>query len=71
MTNTKLTMSTAKVKGPIIIGGAVVADAEVRVSDRFPELLVGARILQNYRIIIDQRSKLVAICPSQMSVQPG
>ncbi len=71
LTNTKLTMSTATVKGPIIIGGAVVADAEVRVSDRFPELLVGARILQNYRIIIDQRSKLVAICPSQMSVQPG
>lgn len=71
LTNTKLTMSTATMKGPFIIGGAVVADVAVRVSDRFPELLIGARVLQNYRIVIDQRSKLVAICPSEMPTQPG
>lgn len=64
LTNTSLTTKSAKVAGPFRFGGATHSNIDVRVSDRFPELLIGARILQNYKLLIDQPSKLVAICPS-------
>ena len=38
------------------------ANVEVRVSDRFPELLVGAHALQDAVLMIDQRSQRVALC---------
>lgn len=62
LTNGKIETQRATVKGPFRIGGASLSDVEVRVSDRFPELLVGAHVLQNYVVLIDQRSKTVAIC---------
>jgi len=63
LTNTTIATGRAMVNGPLRIGGAVVSDVEARVSDRFPELLVGGRVLQNYLVAIDQRSQSVAICP--------
>ncbi|HEX4873858.1 MAG TPA: aspartyl protease family protein [Sphingorhabdus sp.] len=63
LTNTSLETQVAKVAGPFRFGGGEIANANVRVSDRFPELLVGARVLQKHKLMIDQRSKLIAICP--------
>ena len=34
----------------------------VRVAKRFPELLVGAHILQRYTVMIDQRARTIARC---------
>lgn len=62
LTNSSLKTQTAKVPGPFRFGGAEVSDVNVRISDRFPELLVGARVLQHHKILIDQRSKRIAIC---------
>lgn len=62
LTNSSLETQTAKVPGPFRFGGAEVSDVNVRISDRFPELLVGARVLQHHKILIDQRSKRIAIC---------
>jgi len=62
LTNTVIDSSRTIVLGPVRVGGASVSDIEVRVSDRFPELLVGGQVLQNYVVAIDQRSHLVAIC---------
>lgn len=62
LTNSSLETQSAKVPGPFRFGGAEVSDVNVRISDRFPELLVGARVLQHHKILIDQRSKRIAIC---------
>lgn len=51
------------VRGPLRIGGIALADVEARVSDRYPELLVGAHALQQSVLMIDQRSMHVAVCP--------
>lgn len=50
------------VPGPFQVGNAVLSNVEVRVSDDYPELLVGARALEGVVLMIDQRSKSVAIC---------
>ncbi|MEH6438031.1 aspartyl protease family protein [Massilia sp. DD77] len=63
LTNTKVETRRAVVGGPFRIGAAEIKDVEVRVSERFPELLVGAHILQRYAVMIDQRSRSVALCP--------
>ena len=62
LTNSSHETQTAKVPGPFRFGGAEVSDVNVRISGRFPELLVGARVLQHHKILIDQRSKRIAIC---------
>ncbi|MXP29725.1 hypothetical protein GRI58_12995 [Porphyrobacter algicida] len=63
LTNTTIKTNDAKLKAPIQIGLARFSGADVRVSSRFPELLVGARALQNYTLLIDQRSSRIALCP--------
>lgn len=50
---------------PPLIGFARLPTGEVRVSDQFPELLIGAHALQGHAILIDQRTKLVALCPGR------
>ena len=65
LTNSTLKTESSLVRGPFIIGNASLSNVNVRVSDRFPELMVGARALQNFRIMIDQRSKQVAVCPTK------
>lgn len=64
LTNTQIETGRATIRGPFKIGEASLSDVEVRVSDRFPELLVGALFLQNFTVLIDQRSKSVAVCPN-------
>ncbi|HJO63744.1 MAG TPA: aspartyl protease family protein [Sphingomonas sanguinis] len=63
LTNTTVRTGKAMVKGPFRIGAVTLSDMEVRVSDRYPELLVGAHALQHSTVLIDQRSKRIALCP--------
>lgn len=63
LTNTVVNTGKAIVHGPFRIGGATLSDMEVRVSDRYPELLVGAHALQHFKMLVDQRSKRIALCP--------
>jgi len=65
LTNTTIETGRATVRGPFRIGAASLSDVEVRVSDRYPELLAGAHALQNFAILIDQRSKSIALCPAK------
>ena len=62
LTNGTIDTMRATVRGPIRIGRASLSDIEVRVSERFPELLVGAHVLQEFVVVIDQRSRSVALC---------
>ena len=62
LTNTEIETGRATIPGPFQIGNASLSDVEVRVSERFPELLVGAHALQDVVLMIDQRSRTVAIC---------
>ena len=62
LTNVEIETKRSMIRGPFKIGSATISDVEVRVSDRFPELLVGAHALQNFVLLIDQRSKSIAIC---------
>jgi hypothetical protein len=60
--NSRIATRRATVRGPFRIGGASLSNVEVRVSDHYPELLVGAHALQHFIVMIDQRSKRVAVC---------
>lgn len=62
LTNTRIETWRGVVPGPVTIGAASLSDVEVRVSDRFPELLVGAHVLQKFVVLIDQRAKRIALC---------
>lgn len=62
LSNSKVETRRATVQGPFAIGNARWSDVEVRVADRYPEVLVGAHALQAYVVLIDQRSKTVALC---------
>jgi predicted aspartyl protease len=62
LTNGELESWRGTVHGPFRIGQLELADVEVRVSPRYPELLVGAHALQDAVVLIDQRSKAVAVC---------
>lgn len=62
LTNGRIDTGRATVRGPIRVGEISASDVEVRVSAQFPELLVGAHALQDAVVLIDQRSKSVAVC---------
>lgn len=62
LTNSQIEAQRATVQGPIQIGQLRLADVEVRVSAKYPELLIGAHALQQAVVLIDQRTKAVAIC---------
>lgn len=63
MANGKVDSWRATVPGPIRIGHAAFSNAEVRVVNDYPELLVGAYALQQSTLLIDQRSMRIAVCP--------
>lgn len=63
LANTRIETGRSTVAGPFRIGDATLENVEVRVSERYPELLVGAHALQRSVILIDQRAKTVAVCP--------
>ena len=62
LANTTVDTLRATVRGPFVIGQASLEDVEVRVSAQYPELLVGAHALQSFVVLIDQRSRSVAVC---------
>lgn len=62
LTNTRIETWRGRVPGPVRIGAATLSDVEVRVADRFPELLVGAHVLRNFVVLIDQRARRIALC---------
>ena len=63
LANGKVETQRAIVHGPLRIGGVELSNVEARVSERFPELLVGAYALQQSTLMIDQRSMRIAVCP--------
>jgi predicted aspartyl protease len=63
LTNSAVETGRATVHGPFRIGAAEWSDVEVRVSERYPELLVGAHALERVALLIDQRTQTVALCP--------
>lgn len=62
LANVRIETGRATIPGPFRIGQAVLSDVEVRVSERYPELLVGAHALQDAVLLIDQRSNSIAVC---------
>ncbi|WP_216666936.1 MULTISPECIES: aspartyl protease family protein [Stenotrophomonas] len=62
LTNGQLESWRGTVQQPIRVGQTTHALAEVRVSPKYPEVLVGARALQDAVVLIDQRSQVVAVC---------
>lgn len=63
LSNTTINLERGPLQGPVKIGDVTVSDIEVRVSDEFPELFIGAEVLQHHIIAIDQRTRRVAVCP--------
>ncbi|PXA97974.1 hypothetical protein DMC47_11060 [Nostoc sp. 3335mG] len=63
LTNGTVKTGRATLAGPVRIGAATLSNVPVRVSATYPELLVGAHALQQFALLIDQRSKRVALCP--------
>ena len=61
LTNGEIDTHRATIHGPFRMGSASLSDVEVRVAD-FPELLVGAHALDGFVLLIDQRSKSIALC---------
>ena len=62
LTNGAIDTSRTTVAGTLEVGEARLTNPEVRVSEKFPELLIGAHVLQHYLLAIDQRSQRVAVC---------
>lgn len=62
LTNTRIETWRGRIPGPVTIGAATLPDVEVRVAERFPELLVGAHALQDFVVLVDQRAKRIALC---------
>lgn len=63
--NTRIDTGLAVLKEPVTIGQASLSRVQARVSERFPELLVGAHILQQFTVMIDQRNRRVALCAAR------
>ena len=63
LTNGNIDASRGRLAAPLVIGGSRLAGLDVRVSQQFPELLVGAHVLQGHMLAIDQRTRRVALCP--------
>lgn len=62
LSNGQVQTERAVVHGPFRVGSGELADVEVRISDRYPELVVGALALRCFWVRIDQRSWRVALC---------
>lgn len=62
LTNTRIETWRGTVPGPVTIGAATLSDVAVRVADSFPEMLVGAHVLREFVVLIDQRVKRIALC---------
>jgi predicted aspartyl protease len=63
LTNSVIDTRRTRLKGPVRIGAIALSDVDALVSRRFPEVLVGSRILSRFVLVIDQRSRSLALCP--------
>lgn len=64
LTNSRLPSFVGQIAGPVRLGDARLNDIPVRVAEGYPEVLIGAHALRDQRVLIDQRSSAVAICPA-------
>ena len=62
LTNGQLESWRGTVQGPLQLGQVTHTRMEVRVSPKYPEVLVGAHALQDAVVLIDPRSQVVAVC---------
>lgn len=62
LSNGKINVQKATINEEIVIGDVRLQNLDVRVSNDFPELLIGSRVLSRYLLAIDQRSRQVALC---------
>ena len=69
LTNTVVSTGKAMVKGPFRIGAVSLSDVEVRVSDRYPELLVGAHALQHFTLLSTSDSKGLHYAPARHALE--
>jgi len=67
LSNTTISLERGLLRGPVRIGDVTLSDIEVRVSDEFPELFIGAEVLQHHFLAFDQRTQRVAVCPAARS----
>lgn len=65
LTNTRITTYKATIKGPVRVGNVTSSGVQARVSEQFPEVVLGAHFLRDRVLLIDQRSQTVALCPAQ------
>lgn len=65
--NTRIDTGRAVLEGPVTIGQASLSRVEARVSERYPELLVGAHLLQQFTVMIDQRNRRIALCAAPVT----
>lgn len=63
LTNGKIETSKGVVPGPVKAGEARWSNVTAKVSERFPEILIGAHALSSVILAIDQRSRSIALCP--------
>ncbi len=62
LTNGHIDMQQTVITGGVRIGALSLANVDAKVSEKYPEVLVGAHALQDAVLLIDQRSRSVAIC---------
>lgn len=62
LANTRIATWRGTLAAPLAIGPARIAGMEVRVAERYPEVLVGAHVLQKFTMMIDQRSRRIVLC---------
>jgi len=63
--NTVFQLFSTRLHGPVRIGALSATGVPAMVSDRAPRLNIGAGFLKDYVLAFDQRSQLVALCPSR------
>ncbi|MEX1828863.1 aspartyl protease family protein [Luteibacter sp. CQ10] len=64
LSNSSIAWDRGVVDGPVTVGSLSLSRVEARVSDRYPEILLGAHALKDTTLVIDQRSQRIALCPS-------
>lgn len=65
LTNGKIDTLRGVLPGPVGVSAITLTHVEARVSDKFPEILIGAHALQGSVLMIDQRTSSLAVCPGK------
>jgi hypothetical protein len=65
LTNGTIETYRGTLPGPVRFGDASFSNVEVRVSERYPEVLIGGGLLRDFVVAMDQRSQTAAVCSPQ------